>query len=376
MGRPRKEQQKEKTNKEKEVEEIEESVIEVDDEEDNGVVEFVSTGSDILNLISSGKTGGGFPWGKIINIVGDASTGKTLLASEFIYSAYKIFGNELEWHYDDAEAGYSFDSKKIWGIDILQDDDDCSETLEDFHLNVKKRLSKLKAGKRLIYVLDSFDSLTSIEEEKYVEAKLKEAEREREGKGDDEKKKGTYGTSKSKGAHQFFRDLRREIKNKNAIILVVSQVKENIGATLFQPRYIRTGGKSLDFYPALVCWLAVAEKHWVGDRCSGVTIRVFNTKNKVWKPFREGFVKILFDYGVDNIESNILFLYDLVTDTGKQVKKINSIELDWDGETFSLRKLIRHIEKNNLEKELSKRVQEKWNALEEKANTAIGRKPK
>ncbi len=82
-------------------------------------IEFCETGSDLFDLVG----GGGLPWGKIVNIVGDNSTGKTLLASEIIAAAHKKYGEDLVWHYDDAEAGYSFDSKTIWGIDIVADDE-------------------------------------------------------------------------------------------------------------------------------------------------------------------------------------------------------------------------------------------------------------
>ena len=56
-----------------------------------------SSGSDLLDL----ALGGGFPWGKVVNIVGDKSTGKTLLAIEecanfaFNYPKAKIFYNEV-----------------------------------------------------------------------------------------------------------------------------------------------------------------------------------------------------------------------------------------------------------------------------------------
>ena len=70
------------------------------------VVELTSTGSDLLDLVA----GGGVPWGKMVNIVGDKSTGKTLLMSELIACAHSKYGERLRWHYDDAEAGYSFNS--------------------------------------------------------------------------------------------------------------------------------------------------------------------------------------------------------------------------------------------------------------------------
>lgn len=350
--------------KRKEEESVVSQIEEEEESEDKKPVRFVSSGCDILDFIG----GGGFPFGKIVNIIGDNSTGKTLLVSEFIAFAYSMYKDDLEWFYDDAEAGYSFDSKKIWGIDIVADEDDCSETLEDFQIRLYKMCEALKPGKKLIYVLDSFDSLTTIEEIDYNHKKMKAIE-------DEKKLPGTYGQSKAKGMSEFFRAMRKKIKEKEVILVIISQVRENIGVS-FGAKYKRMGGKALDFYAAQIFWLAVAEKYEESNRVCGIGIKARTSKNKVGKPFREGIFDILFDYGIDNISSNIKYLYGLKTDEGKDKEKINKSELEWNGEKFSFRKLIRHIEANNLVQELYQKTKEKWDKEEEKSDMSIGRKPK
>ena len=92
------------------------------------------------------------------------------------------------------------------------------------------------------------------------------------------------------------------------------------------------------------------------------------TKNKIGKPFRSCFIDILFDYGVDNISTNINFLYNLKSDTGKQEEISKTDPIIWDGEEFTNRKrLIRYIEENNQEEILNQKVKDSWAEIEEKA---------
>lgn len=336
------------------------------------VVEFTSTGSDIYDLIG----GGGNPWGKMVNVIGDNSTGKTLFACELIAQAHKKYGKDLEFVYDNAESGFSFDSKTIWGLDI--EGDQHSETLEEFALTIERKIDGLKKGKKLIYVVDSLDALSSIDERKDYDKKMIAVE-----KGN--KVDGTYGTSKAKGLHQFFRIMVNKIGQKDVLLVIISQVKENISSAMFAPKYIRTGGKSLDFYAAQIFWYAVTEKYGDKGRPTGVGIKVTNTKNKVGLPYRYGYVDILFDYGVDNLTSNLKFLYDLKTAEGKDKgsitgkneegkKEVKMAELDWDGAVYSYKELIKHIEENNLERELTKRVRKKWRNIEDSLKTDRKRK--
>jgi len=381
MGRPRKKVEDERENRRKErakkkeendeVEEIEKSVEQIEKENTN--FGHAPSGSDIFNCIASGKENIAFAWGSFINIVGDSQSAKTLFVSEIVASMRKKYGEELEWVYDDAEHRYMFDSEKIWGFKMIPDDQDGSDTLEDFQLNFTRRLENLEPGKRLLYVLDSFDSLTSEDEIDFVDNKLTSYEKQK-ATGKEEKTKGSYGTSKAKGGSSFFRALKKGIRKKQCILIIISQVRENLGAGMFAPKYYRTGGKALDFYPMQVFWLASAEKHYAGDKWIGTSVKVVNTKNGIGAPYREGFFEIVFNYGVDNIMSNLIYLYDLRTPQGKL--RDTATKLKWDKQELSLRKLVRYIEKNNLEDELSKRVGEKWADGERKADVVSDRKRK
>lgn len=310
----------------------------------------LKTGITLLDLVLNG----GFPIGTINNIVGDSSSGKTFIALEYIAFLNSIFKDKLKFYYDDCEGGFSFDTNEMYGLEVIPDEQIPSTTVEDMAGNLNKQIAKLKKDETLVYVVDSLDGLSSDAERKRDEERQKAIEA---GKDYD---KGTYAMEKQKFMSEFFRLRAAEIKYKNVILLVISQVRHNIGV-MFGEKYVRSGGKALDFYAWSALWLAVSEKIKKKDRIIGVTIKAKTKKIKAKHPFRECYLNLLFDYGIDNVSSNIDFLYDLKTPQGKQKPKS---KCEWDEEEYSREKLIQHIEENNLENELEKRVIEKWNKIE------------
>lgn len=328
---------------------------------------LASSGCTMLDL----ALGGGFPWGEIVNIVGSESAGKTFLATEGIYSSLLKFKKKLEWRYNDAERRYNIPTKNIYGFDIKIKEP--SSTIEEFGDDVSNYIKNLGKSNKLIYVLDSLDSIPS-------EAEMARSEKRKKARKAGEETKGTYNLEKLQELGSFFRTKRKEIKNVECLLFVISQVRMNVGV-IYGPRYRRTGGKALDHWASQIIWMNEVEKYVKRDRTIGVCIHAKVSKNSVGKPFRECFFDLLFDYGIDNISSNINFLYDLRTKKGKlknlkededederevNFEKANkSIKLSWDEKEYTKYKLIQHIEDNNLEKELEIRTVKKWDEIED-----------
>jgi RecA/RadA recombinase len=388
---------------------------------------YFRTGNTILDLLVGGSTGvKGFPAGRFINICGDKSAGKSFICTELIASAYHVFSKKVfKWVYDDCESGYSFDTKKLYGFDIMQNAI-VSQTVEEAFINISNFANSLKDTQCGIYVLDSLDGLTSTEQDKQAEARIKAANK---GKEYDV---GTYGMGKAKYlSREFFPQLCNLLKDKNILVVIVSQIRQNITPFSFE-KYVRSGGKALDFYGHTVLWLATLKKIKSNNRVVGVVVKAKTTKSKTPRPFREGNFSIIFDYGVDNIGSNIDYLFDLRGDSGELLAKSKSIAWGSDkkqttatvkkflsgitvgkknnkmtayeavgikrptledmlsfidsnpdikadyvsicGETFNRTSLIEHIENNQLEDILEDRVVEKWELLEQSISS--NRKPR
>lgn len=349
---------KTKTSKKSSTKEIEKAVTKKPKKEKESSVRY-NSGCDLIDLAVGGGQGLGYPAGRIINIVGDKSAGKSFVAAELLACAYYQFKKKLKWIYDDAESGFTFDTKSLYGFDIIpkEGNNTVSETVEDLYCNVRKFLESLRNDQFGIYIIDSLDGLSSKE---LQEISDKRYTKWKKGEKFD---KGSYKMAMAKFLSQeFFRGLAGLIHEKNALLIIISQIRYDIDPMSFK-KYTRTGGKAMDHYCHSVLWLANVKKITKKDRVISVIIRVKLDKSKTPRPYRECMFPILFDYGIDNIGANIDFLFDIRSKAGELSKGSNSIV--WDKQDpMKRKKLISYIEKNNLQQELSKRVFDKWEEIE------------
>jgi RecA/RadA recombinase len=222
-------------------------------------------------------------------------------------------------------------------------------------VNVWKRL---EAEEPFFYVEDSFDALTSDEE---LERMAKEAKASEGGKG-----KGSWKTEKVRGLSEMLRMMIQGIAEVNGLLIIVSQVRENLTNMPFQPRYRRTGGKSLEHNETHELWLASVGKlrKTKGGPIIGMQCRVNVTKNRITGKARSVEFPIYYDMGIDDIGSMVDWLVSEAS--GKHWKKtsgkIRAKELDIEAKR---EKLIRTIEEEDLEKELRLTAQKAWNKVEE-----------
>lgn len=321
-------------------------------------IQFFPSGITLLDL----SLGGGFGIGCISNICGGESTGKTMIALETIGYCTNIDSN-FGHIFDNAESGFTIDTKYMFGF---QTNIKKSNQVEHFKFSVESALSKLK-DKSLFYVLDSLDGLSDDREQKHHIEEMKRIKKAIEEEKEDFGKQDYDG--KAKKMSEFFRILNGKIEKKKMHLMILSQLRDKIGV-IYGRKEDRTGGKALNYYSSQIIWLKTITK--IGkkitiegntfERETGVLIRVDITKNKLGKPFRRCYLFVDFDYGVDNVKSNIYFLYNLISPEGKLRKKC----LKWGEEEFNKAgDLTKYIEKNNLEAELERRVIELWNKIEE-----------
>lgn len=316
-------------------------------------VDLLSTGCTTLDC----ALGGGLAWSKVVNIVGDKSSGKTLLVSEIIAQAKRKYGDDFDWEYDDAESGFSFDTEAMYGFKMLPKDKYHSATIEDFMHHITKRTNEAKAAgkKYFIYVVDSFDALSS---EAELERFHKMQKAKEEGKTYQE---GTYNLEKQRKVNEFFRTELNQIFDNNYMLIVISQIRQKIGV-MFGEKTYRNCEKALDFYSSQIIFLSETEKHKIKDHVVGISVKAKIKKNKIGKPFRECFFDILFDYGIDDIASCIDYVFELKTETGKTKK---ACKIEWDGEIFKNRgKLIQYIDDKKQEKKIAQEAIDIWNDIE------------
>ncbi len=305
---------------------------------------LVPTGSTTFNLECSGRIEGAFKLGKLVNLIGDSHAGKTLFAlTVFAECSLKSRFDDFRFIFDDVEAANEFDLTYLFGKKVSDriELDIRSKTIEDLNDNLAR---SLEGDKPFIYVLDSFDALTS---EAAVD-KDKENRRKRE-KGNETT--GSYGDGKAKMASAMFSQRTQDLSDHcehGSMLIIISQTRDNIGfGARFTPK-VRSGGKALKFYAAHEIWLACQKKEKKGKRTITTNVQAKITKNKLTGRHGEATFPIQFDYGIDNITSCIIFMVDEGNWSGTKAA-INSKNF---AEKMTLSKLVMHIEDNNLEDEL------------------------
>lgn len=344
--------------KKKVTEEFEEEVAQEVTRKEVDPDTLIPSGCTTFDLECSGRTEGGFQMGKMVNLIGDSHAGKTLFAlTIFAECALDERFEDVRFIYDDVEAANEFDIPYLFGQvvdDRIEDDgNDRSRTIEDFMDNVARALEE---EERFIYVLDSFDALTSNAE---IEKSIKNrAKREKGQKAD-----GSYGDGKAKIASEFFRLNMQNLKDHGSAIIIVSQTRDNIGfGAMFTPK-TRSGGRALKFYASHEVWLACQKKEKKGKRTLVTNVQAKITKNKITGRHGEAYFPVLFDYGIDNLNACITFLKDEGDWTGT-ASSLNTKGFYPDGK-ISKSKLIKWIETHEMEDDLKQLCQEAYDELME-----------
>lgn len=330
---------------------------------------LIPSGCKRLDIACSDTTKGAFALGKYANLIGDSSSGKTILALSMLAEMSKIpFFDTYDFVYDDVEQAMSFNLPKLFGKKLaarlqppaVHKDGSAihSDTIQDFNLYINNRIDSKKP---FIYILDSFDALTSDAEIDTNDTMLKNM---RSGKNE---KVGSYGMDKPKIIGQILRQIVTKLNTSQSFLLIISQTRDNISVVSFAEK-TRSGGRALKFYASHEIWLATAgpiKKTVLGqERVIGTKAKAKVTKNKLTGKSRSVEFDIYYEYGIDDIGSCIDFLITTKT-IGSDKKSLCVPQFNFEG---SKEKLVQLIEEKGLEEDMFKIYHNVWMDIENKLN--------
>lgn len=305
----------------------------------------VSTGSTLLDLAISGGVfhKGGIPGGVLVEIFGPSGAGKTVLLCEIAGAVQRAGGSVM---FCDPEGRLNKKFASLFGLDYSAIEYHMPDTVPEVFDPIRTWAPEPKNVIHGIFA----DSLAALSTD--LEMTSKDGDK--------------MGQRRAKEFSQCCRVTCRELTKKKMIMVCSNQIRVNMDAGLYGQKFRTPGGEAIPFYSSIRLKVGNPTKIKEVQKVKGVEhkrvigietpIEVY--KNSVDRPYRQASVFILFDYGIDDIRGNLIFLKK---NLNSKVYTTGSTEL-----SKSMESSIEQVEKQDLSKELKANVIELWNELESK----------
>lgn len=273
------------------------------------VQRWISTGSRLLDYIISNRKNGGLPEGRIIEIFGPPSIGKSHIAIQIARSTQQMGGIVV---YIDTENATSVENLNLLGVDISKRfvyvDTHCTEEVLSI---AEATIMKAKAMDKNVPITIVWDSVAATS----PKAELV---------GDYDKESiGLQARAISKG----MRKITGVIANQNVLLICLNQIRTKIGVMFGDPT-TTPGGKAIPFHSSVRIKLGAGQPIVNKDKETiGINVSAKTIKNKVSPPFRTANFEIHFGVGIKEHEQ----VFDVLRKHGPETVDNMIIEISGTG---------------------------------------------
>jgi protein RecA len=307
------------------------------------VSQFIDTGFPPLNKIMSGRYDGGLPFGRMVEMFGESSTGKTALATKWMVEAQRMGGvaGFIDWErsFDVHLAeGFGLNTKRPHWIYHKP------KTWEEGNMIAGKAARLIRASGAISKdapILFVFDSIAAALPKSVADKELDELSM-------------NDTTALARVTSTTLKSMAHFCEESNATFLYLNQMRLKPGVVYGDPR-TTPGGKAMEFYAT--ARLALGRKKIMEERGGekefvGQMVSIQCVKSKLTKPFSETSLRMSFDElgaaSFDTTTSLIDYLVD------KKLIPSGGARVTWtDGKSYYKKALAEKVEKEGLQAELT-----------------------
>lgn len=266
------------------------------------ILDWVSTGNDVLDLAIANRAHGGVPGGRITELTGLEASGKSLLAAHLLATTQKNGGLAV---FIDTEYAVSPEFLTAIGVDISKMLYINVTTVEDIFDNIESivaQIRKLNKNRLVTIVVDSMAAAST----------RKEMASDHGADG--------YATGKAIAISKAMRKITELIAKQRIALVFTNQLRQKIGFVGLGDPWTTSGGKALAFHASLRVRLKAIGRITRADKSViGIKTKCTIIKNRMGPPMRSVDFDIYFDRGIDNYGNwlDMLIGADIITNAKK-----------------------------------------------------------
>ena len=256
------------------------------------IKEFISTGSSILDLAISNRPNGGIAVGRITEINGLESSGKSLIGTHILAETQKKGGLAV---YIDTETSVSREWLETIGIDVQNLLYLHVETVEDIFECIENIITKIRESDRDRLVTILVDSLAAASTKVEMEADFD---------------KDGWATAKAIVISKAMRKITQMVGRERVALVFTNQLRQKLGVMFGDP-WTTSGGKALPFHSSTRIRLKnMGQIKDTKKNTLGMKARAQIIKNRLGPPLRHADFNLYFDSGIDDKGSWLQVLKD------------------------------------------------------------------
>ena len=246
------------------------------------IKDFVSTGSTMLDLAISNKPNGGIAVGRITEINGLESSGKSLIGAHILAETQKKGGVAV---YIDTETSVSTEFLEAIGLDVESMLYLHLETVEDIFSAIEEIVAKVRESDKDRLVTILVDSLAAATTKVELEAEFD---------------KDGWATAKAIIISKAMRKITQMIGRQKIALVFTNQLRQKLGVMFGDP-WTTSGGKALPFHSSTRIRLKnVGQIKDTKKNTIGMKMRAQVIKNRLGPPMRHADFELYFESGIDD----------------------------------------------------------------------------